>query len=249
MHQMDYRAFYEQAGSLNGWNFSRLQVVEEGVRWDFFEEAAKRCTTSDLLLDIGTGGGERLLAASACALLAIGIDHSEAMIRTAAANLAASPASNVRFMRMEAEKLDFPDHFFNVITCRQSEFYAEEVRRVLVHGGVFLTQQVSEGDKSNIRHAFQERRAFGEKPDGTLQGRCLTELGEAGFTDLRCFEYDAEEYYGSVEDLIFLLKHTPIVPGFGEEESDFEILRKFVEQNRCEKGIRTNSKRFLIIAR
>ncbi|MGM2834971.1 SAM-dependent methyltransferase, partial [Bacillus cereus group sp. Bce025] len=49
-------------------------------------------------------------------------------------------------------------------------------------------------------------------------------------------------------DLIFLLKHTPIIPNFGEEEEDFNILQKFIKANSSEKGIRTNSKRFMIIA-
>ncbi len=51
-----------------------------------------------------------------------------------------------------------------------------------------------------------------------------------------------------LEDLIFLLKHTPIIPNFGEEEEDFNILQKFIKANSSEKGIRTNSKRFMIIA-
>lgn len=54
--------------------------------------------------------------------------------------------------------------------------------------------------------------------------------------------------YRTPEDLIFLLKHTPIIPNFGEEAEDFTILQSFIDVNSSEKGIRTNSKRFMIIA-
>ncbi len=74
------------------------------------------------------------------------------------------------------------------------------------------------------------------------------ELKAAGFTEVQSFEYDANEYYKRPEDLIFLLKHTPIIPDFGQIENDLVILSDFIENNRTEKGIRTNSKRFLLIA-
>jgi hypothetical protein len=48
---------------------------------------------------------------------------------------------------------------------------------------------------------------------------------------------------------MFLLTHTPIVPGFGDNPDDLDILRAFVEQNQTERGIRTNEERFMIIAR
>lgn len=76
----------------------------------------------------------------------------------------------------------------------------------------------------------------------------MGELSSAGFELVQVREYNITDYYNSPEDLIFLLKHTPIIPRFGEEEEDFTILQKFIDANSFEKGIRTNSKRFMIIA-
>jgi hypothetical protein len=61
--------------------------------------------------------------------------------------------------------------------------------------------------------------------------------------------YNAAEYYRSYEDLIFLLKHTPTIPGFGKEQADLHRLAAFIEGNKTEKGIATNAERFMIIAR
>ena len=106
---------------------------------------------------------------------------------------------------------------------------------------MFLTQQVSEHDKLNLKEAFGRGQCFGER-DGTLKEKYMSELISAGFELVQVREYDVTDYYSTPEDLIFLLKHTPIIPRFGEEEEDFTILQKFINANSSEKGIRTNSK-------
>lgn len=248
MNSFDYKDFYNKVGKVNGWDFSKVKSVSEGVKWDFYHEVTQVCKQSDLLLDIGTGGGEAVLSIADSALLLVGIDLSTGMIETATNNLKKSNKSNVRFLQMEAEKLHFPENFFNVVSCRHSGFCAKEINRVLVDDGVFLTQQVSESDKLNIKQAFRRGQALGIKT-GTLKNQYITELSEAGFTDIQSFEYSATEYYQTPEDLIFLLKHTPIVPSFGETEMDFYILQEFIEENQTDRGIRTNSDRFMIVAR
>jgi len=246
MNEMEYKAFYDRVGKSNGWDFSKVKCIVEGAKWDFYCEVSIRCRKSDLLLDIGTGGGEQLLSIAEAALMLVGIDSSAWMVEAARANVEVSGKPNVRVLPMDADDLEFPGGFFNVISCRHSPFRATEAARVLRDGGVFLTQQVSEGDKSNLAQAFGRRQAAAE--DGTLKKKYVTELREAGFHEIRTFEYDAAEYYETAEDLIFLLKHAPIIPNFGEVEGDFAVLESFIEANRSDRGIRTNAKRFMIIA-
>ncbi|MFD2329141.1 class I SAM-dependent methyltransferase [Cohnella sp. GCM10020058] len=248
MNEADYKAFYDRVGQSNGWDFSKLKVESEGIQADIYGEIKRMCRQSDLLLDIGTGGGEAVLAIREAALLLVGIDRSRGMIQTSQANLMRSGASNVRFFEMDAERLDFPEQFFDIVTCRHAGFSARQVAKVLSRDGIFITQQVAEGDKLNLKQAFGRGQSYGEA-DGTLMRKYKQELAEAGFFDIQSMEFDTVEYYRTPEDLIFLLKHTPIIPGFGQEEGDFEILRAFMEDNRTEKGIRTNAKRFRIKAR
>ncbi|MDK8193867.1 class I SAM-dependent methyltransferase [Paenibacillus sp. UMB7766-LJ446] len=247
--KMDYTAFYERIGQMNGWDFSSLKVTSEDIGWNFYEEVTRCTEPSDLMLDIGTGGGEAVLSIAHAALLLVGIDLSHGMIETAQRNLKASGSkSNVRLVHMNAEQLTFPDQFFNVVSSRHCDFCATEVYRALGDGGIFLTQQVSENDKCNISEAFGLGQSMGVQP-GTLMERYKHELGEAGFQDIQVREYNATEYYTTPDDLLFLLTHAPIIPGFGEREFDFECFQQFVEQNRCDKGIRTNSARFMLTAR
>ncbi|OBZ07622.1 SAM-dependent methyltransferase [Bacillus sp. FJAT-27264] len=246
MNKVDYKDFYDRVGVLNGWDFSSMKCISEEAPWDFYREVTKRCQSSDLLLDIGTGGGEAILSIADTASLLVGIDQSAGMMETANRNLSSSGKSNVRFLEMNADQLEFPAHFFNVISCRHSPFSAKEVARVLSRGGIFLTQQVAEHDKLNLKEAFGRGQALGT-PGGTLKQQYLTELSEAGFSDIEAFDYTINEYYQTAEDLIFLLKHTPIIPGFGQNEEDFRILGRFIEANQRDQGIMTNSERFMII--
>ncbi|WP_245630336.1 class I SAM-dependent methyltransferase [Amphibacillus sediminis] len=225
-----------------------MQVISEGVKWDFYEEVINKCSDQDILLDMGTGGGEGILKIAPSLLLLIGIDLSSEMIKTAKSNVKKSGASNVRFFQMSSEKLQFPNEFFDVISCRHAPFSSREVFKVLKSGGYFLTQQVSEADKWSLKQSFGRGQAF-TKADGTLKEQYIRELSDTGFSEIKSYEYNAADYYQRPEDLIFLLKHTPIVPYFGQNNNDFEILKGFIERNITDKGIRTNSKRFLIIAK
>ncbi|AUM64512.1 SAM-dependent methyltransferase [Brevibacillus laterosporus] len=243
-----YKYLYDKVGEEIGWDFSSLKISVEGKTWSFYDEVIKVSKKNDIVLDIGTGGGERVLKIAPHVMLLVGIDESNNMIKVAQANLNKSGLENVEFIQMNACNLKFPNRYFDIVSCRHSHFDAQKVANLLVDGGIFLTQQVSENDKLNIKEAFGKGQNF-ETKDGTLKEKYVKELQGSGFTKIEVFEYDAEEFYGTPDDLIFLLKHTPIVPRFGCEEHDFEILKQFIFNNSTDRGIKTNSKRFMIIAK
>ncbi|MBP1914041.1 ubiquinone/menaquinone biosynthesis C-methylase UbiE [Lederbergia galactosidilyticus] len=247
MHEIDNEHFYNEVGKVNGWDFSNVKCQSEGIEWDFYEEVTKRCKSSDILLDIGTGGGENILKIATFFFLIVGIDLSSEMVEKARINRQNTDVKNVRFFQMSSQGLQFPTDFFDIISCCHAPFAPNEIAKVLKKEGVFLTQQVSEGDKINLKRAFGRGQAFQEK-DGMLKEKYVQELRKAGFSNVQSFEYDATEYYQEPEDLLFLLTHTPIIPNFGEGKEDFKILHRFMENNQTEKGIRTNSKRFMIMA-
>ncbi|PIQ73594.1 SAM-dependent methyltransferase [Candidatus Roizmanbacteria bacterium CG11_big_fil_rev_8_21_14_0_20_36_8] len=245
--KQQFKEFYDKVGSKIGWDFSKVKHTSEGVKWELYDEVIKKCKKTDILLDIGTGGGEKVLKIAQNLQLVIGIDISDGMIDTARKNMLRSKVNNARFFVMDSESIKFPDNMFNIISCRHSDFSPTEVFRLVVQGGIFLSQQVGEADKINIKDFFGRGQAFGVK-EGTAMKNYTSLLKDAGFSRVETREYDAIEYYERPEDLVFLLKHTPTVTNFGQESRDFEKLENFIKQNISDKGIKTNSKRYMLIA-
>jgi len=71
----------------------------------------------DVVLDVGTGSGAAALEvckAVPSVSLVVGIDRSEAMIKLARRKVSLADLRNLRFHKMSAEDLHFPDGFFDV---------------------------------------------------------------------------------------------------------------------------------------
>ena len=242
-----YKSLYNKVGKRIGWDFSHLRTTEEGQGWDFFQEVLKKAKPVSSLLDIGTGGGERILKIAQHFGSVYGIDHSPSMVNTANKNLHKTKLDNVKFLLMDSSNLNFPDNTFDIVTDRHCDFNPSEVFRVLKKGGYFFTQQVSEGDQTNIKKAFGRGQGYGIT-DGTLKNKYLKQLKKLGFSKIEDFDYNSKIFYKTDKDYIFLLRYTPTIPKFGEKKNDFQILRQFIEETKTERGIETNSKRFMIIA-
>lgn len=240
-------ARYRKPGKVRGWDFSQIKFSSEGPRINYCKVVESYLDKSQKLLDIGTGGGEKFLKFALKVKEAIGIDANPKMIETARENLRKSGLPNVKFKICDSEKLKFRDQEFDVVIDRQAPFNAKEVARVLKPGGVFITQQVSEGDKSNFKEIFQRGQSYGIKP-GTLKNRYLRELQKAGMEIIEEKTANTIEYYRSTDDVIFLLANTPIIPDF-DFEREHDKLKQIEERFTTEKGIKTNAERFLIVAK
>ncbi len=139
-------------GDRRGWDFSRMQTRREPVPWDYMEIVPRYLKPTDSVLDVGTGGGEKLLAFAQYFWRGVGIDPDPDMIRAARENGATQ--SNVTFVEMGAEALALPDATFDVVLTRHAPTFVPEVVRVLKPGGYFVTQQVGPKNMANIREEF-----------------------------------------------------------------------------------------------
>lgn len=166
MNELEYKNFYDKVGRLNGWDFSKIKCETVGDSWDFYREVKERCKPSHILLDVGTGGGENVLNIASSAKLLIGIDNSNGMIATAHSNLKKSGIQNVEFLQMDSEALVFPHAHFDIASSCHAPFTATELSKVMKKDAVFLTQQVSEHDKLNLKEAFGRGQCLGER-EGT----------------------------------------------------------------------------------
>jgi ubiquinone/menaquinone biosynthesis C-methylase UbiE len=102
-------------------------------------------SSGDVVLDVGTGSGlavRELRKTRPSVGLVVGIDSSEEMMRLARRRAASARLKNVRFIKMLAEELRFPDDLFDVavsncgINIAHFSQCVKEIFRVLRPGGV-----------------------------------------------------------------------------------------------------------------
>lgn len=143
-----------------GWDFSRLEGRMEAAEppWDFEEVCRAALTRATRVLDMGTGGGERLIT-----LLAGADRRPEEVVATegwppnvSVATTALRP-HGVRVIDHDPEAgapLPVPDGAFDLVMNRHEAFDASEVARWLAPGGTFLTQQVDGTELPELRELF-----------------------------------------------------------------------------------------------
>jgi SAM-dependent methyltransferase len=140
---------------VQGWDFGWIRegdrFYEEPLPWDYSELVARRAARSPDLLDLGTGGGERLASLSSHPHLTVATESYPPNVRVAARRLAplgipvvrtsGAPDNVVNADPGSRGRLPFRDGSFHLVIDRNEAYVAREVARVLAPGGLFLTEQ------------------------------------------------------------------------------------------------------------
>jgi SAM-dependent methyltransferase len=233
-------------GEREGWDFSRVRDKIDPVPWDYLEVVRRYLRPTDHVLDVGTGGGEKLLSLVTCFDSAVGVDISPEMIETALKNKAAAQADNVSFEVMRAEDLRFSDSEFDVVLNRHSVAAVDQIVRVLRPGGYFVMQEVGQRNLGSICSLF------GCGPGGEYgqESQNINVLAQA-FRERGCrvicrAEYDVGYWFLDVESLIFLLKAVPIPEDF-DIERHWQQVNHIITKFSTPKGIESNEHRELLI--
>lgn len=245
MENSEEKSFYNKIGKILGWDFSKMQCeIMDNSKFQYFNEINK-ISKNKILLDIGTGGGEKILSNIKNAKLIIGSDFSEEMIKRAREN--AKQRDDVKFILMNSDNIQFPNEFFDIICARHTPFNSKEVYRTLNNGGTLFSEQVDEDDCIELKEIF--RRGQGYKAEIKQIEKDKQNLKQESFSYIKFYDIIQKEYYKTEEDLLFLLNNTPIIPNFGQEDGDYEKFNKYVSENTTEKGIYLKRKLYGIIAK
>lgn len=244
--EKDEKEFYNKIGSTIGWDFSKIkyQLVDISS-FKYFDEINNQITHRSILLDIGTGGGEKLtnLISDKC-LLKVGTDFSAEMIKVANNN---NKNCKIRFFEMNSESINFPNNFFDIICARHTPFDSKEIFRLLNNNGIFFSEQIDEDDCKSLKEIFKRGQGYNNKVK--LINKIKEEVEQQTFKKVEFFEIKQQEYYNTEEDLLFLLRNTPIIPNFGEEKNDYKKFNEYIEKYKTNKGILLERKLFGIRAR
>ena len=95
MKKEDEKKFYEE---IKNWDFSMFEIeTEKLTKWDLYEILRKLSNKQSKILDLGTGGGEKVIKYFPDCAEILGTDIASSMIETANNNLIKSGRKNITF--------------------------------------------------------------------------------------------------------------------------------------------------------
>ena len=99
MKQENEKEYYEE---IKDWDFSKFEIESESLtKWDLYEILNELANKDSKILDLGTGGGEKVLEFYPDCKEILATDFSEGMIETANKNLKESGRRNITFRLMD----------------------------------------------------------------------------------------------------------------------------------------------------
>ena len=241
---------YKEAGKEIGWNFSKINYTKEPSSFDYYKTVVENISSTSIILDIGSGSAEKSSRYFSNAKKIYLTDLEPEMLKKAKANVSKyyenSPAvkNKFAFKTLDCNGIfPFADNTFDVVVSRHCGANMKEVFRVLKPNGVFISEDISNDDCQELKDVFGRGQCYNEPQ---LYNKVLKDCIDANFSEVKLVRFEEIEYYKTPEDLKFLLGFTPILNGFNEE-TDNELLNKYISKHTTKKGIKLTRKLFAFI--
>ncbi|MCE5207847.1 MAG: class I SAM-dependent methyltransferase [Chloroflexi bacterium] len=204
----------EEAEPFIGWNFSHLdgRMLEEKAPWSYETRAVELLRCSWALLDMGTGGGERLLTMQEYWPKKVTVTEDYPPNYRLARERLEPHGVRVTDANLSEENLmPFSDGEFDLVINRHSSFNSAEVGRILSPKGVFFTEQVHGLWAEDLAAAFGVRYMW---EDSTPE-HYIPRLEAAGLKIENAQEWKGRLEFTDVGAVVYYLKAIPwTVPGF-----------------------------------
>ena len=238
----------EERQPFSGWDFSYLdgRMFEEPTPWSYSSRASELMRRSSSVIDLGTGGGERLMKLR---------DHWPSKVvateeyppnsRLATEHLSPLGAKVVDARLTDYDPMPFADGEFDLVLNRHSAFNPDEVARVLAPGGRFLTQQVHGHWAYDLLAVFDAKPQW---PEASLE-KYVPQLKEAGLTIVRSEEWSGCFSFADVGAIVYYLKAVPwLVTGFSVDTHCEQLLtlKRRLDNGQ---GLSFEARKYLIEAR
>ena len=230
----------EENFAFQGWDFSHLDGRWDSPEapWDYRTIVKSYLKDTDILLDMGTGGGEVLLSINHTHKNTYATEAYEPNYELCKKVLSPLGITVARTYTDENfssdDTIPFDDNFFDVVINRHESFDLSEVDRVLKRGGYFITQQV--GGRNFIEYEQKLNDNFtmqNKNPAHAIENYTNT-LAGLGYKILKTEEAQYPVKFYDVGALVFYAKIIAWgFPGFSVKthlSKLFECQREIVEK-------------------
>ncbi len=198
----------EERQPFAGWDFSYLKdrYSEEQLPWSYENIVRDLLPRAGSALDLGTGGGEKLLEfQDALPQNTVATEGYAPNVPVARANLEPHGIRVVEYNIDTESRMPFDDHSFALVMDRHEAYDALEIARILRPGGVFVTQQVDGREPDDFRAPFGHRSDYLHV---NLQN-CRRELEAAGLRIERAEEWAGKATFSDMGALVYFLHAAP----------------------------------------
>ena len=225
---------------IKNWDFSKINYeVESLTNWDMYKILNEKTTKNSRILDLGTGGGEKVINKFPEALEIVGTDFSQQMIKTAKENLKKSNKKNIKFKVMDNLNMDTPDNYFDIVVARNTCIDAKQIYKTLKNDGLLLLRGVDKLDCWQLKRLFNRGQAFNDiKPISQID---YENILDAGFRNVELIPIYDREYFKTKDDLLALLLKTPILDDFSEENENTSLIKMEIDMQKLDEYIRNNT--------
>ena len=249
MNQKKEKEFYEEK---KDWDFSKFEIESESLtKWDLYELLEKLANINARILDLGTGGGEKVLSLFPKAKEILGTDFSEGMIETANKNLKASGRSDVSFKIMDNLHMDVLDNYFDIVVARNTVTDPKQIYKCLKKGGYLLLTGVDKDDCWSLKLLFGRGQGYNDKKPISIVD--YENVLKAGFKDVELVPIHEREYFKNEYLFKEFLKKVPIIDDFNDDccshDLDDKILDQYIQNNTYNGKIRLLRRFYGITAR
>ena len=238
MKQEEEKEYYEE---IKDWDFSKFEIETESLtNWDLYEELKKYATKDSRILDLGTGGGEKVLECFPLCKEILATDFSSGMIETANKNLVKSGRKNITFRLMDNLAMDVPNDYFDIVVARNTVTDPKQIYKCLKKGGYLLIHGVDRDDCWSLKVLFGRGQGYKDKKPISLID--YENVLEAGFSDVELVPLHEREYFKNAFLFKEFLKKVPIIDDFSEENFDNkEFFKKELDDEKLDQYISNNT--------
>lgn len=198
----------EEAEPFTGWSFASLQgrMVETLLPWSYEAMVRELAIGATAVLDLGTGGGERLLSfADVLPDKTVATENHPPSVRLARERLSPQGIEVIAMPTGEEAVYPFDENEFDLILNRHSPFNIDEVERVLAANGRFLTQQIDGNSLTTLISLFGTAPKW---PHFTLDF-VLQLLAPTKLMLVQAEEFTTQVEFFDVGALVYYLKTIP----------------------------------------
>lgn len=209
----------EEKKPFQGWDFSYLagRYHEDVPSWSYEHKVRDLIRDADSLLDMGTGGGEKLLEfRDLFPRRTVATEGYPPNIPLAAANLRPYGVPVIPYDGEADVRMPFADGSFDRVINRHEAYDTPEVARILRRGGIFCTQQVDCYDMADLYSLFDAKNSYLHVNLANFR----QELENAGLQIQEALEWEGKATFTDVGALVYYLRAVP-----WEIPADFSVQR------------------------